>query len=951
MLRLCDIVKNYPTATTTVQALRGVSLAFRESEFVAILGPSGCGKTTMLNIIGGLDRYTSGDLIIGGVSTADFDDEHWDAYRNATIGFVFQSYNLIPHLSVLENVELALSLSGEKKKVRKEKALDALKKVGMDGEAGKRPNQLSGGQMQRVAIARAIVNDPKIILADEPTGALDSGLSVQVMNILKEIANDRLVIMVTHNQDLAAEYCTRTVRFKDGQLIEDTDPYDPDKATDAEETSPVTDVVSEEQEEQATVLQEEMTTDTSSVSQTTSDNEEPAVNYDDIKIPADDTDVKQKKVSNHKRKVAMKNLDYSANAALDKLGLNRKKKKRRDASFKPTSMSLGTAFGLSMRNLISKRRRTFFTAFAGSIGIIGLGLVLAISNGFDVFVNKMQTEMLSGVPIGIYEYNIEVSAVMDMMSDFTAPDNKGKYPEGEELGVDSGGSGAGGGLEMMLSSFFKSISKNDFSKDFENYMRKMPEENYGAMSVYYATRFNLVNKTKDRDGNTVYIDASQTPPPTSALAIATTVLGEHGQAPSYWHQLVGDKDFMLGSYDLIGENSRYPENEREIVLCVSEDNTINKDLLDQFGIDLYERDGDGKVVLENNKPKYRDIKVDDLLGQEIKLVLNNDYYTITDGYADWPDNISFSSSANTYSWSYTDQGKLAAMYDNENAVTLKISGIIRPKQGVSAGYVGNALCYTPELAEFVTDNAYESDVAKLQRDFLASDDKNELTVFCTDMPEDVALDAELSIISFSGASLSKTGFLKAIGAITTPGYINIYPKTYDQKIAVGNYIKDWNTKHGGKIGSFDVSEMFIYNLNMIIDLVSALLIAVAAISLVVSTVMIGVITSNSVIERIREIGILRSLGARKRDIRNVFIAETSIIGLASGLMGIIITYILSPLISLVINAVVGVPDLLHFHPLHAFILVVLSFLLTIISGIIPAVSASRKNVVDALRVE
>lgn len=958
MLQLCNIVKNYPTATTTVQALRGISVAFRESEFVAILGPSGCGKTTMLNIIGGLDRYTSGDLIIGGVSTVDFDDEHWDAYRNATIGFVFQSYNLIPHLTVLENVELALSLSGEKKRIRKSKAVAALKRVGMEEEINKRPNQLSGGQMQRVAIARAIVNDPKIILADEPTGALDSGLSVQVMNILQEISKDRLVIMVTHNNELAREYCNRTVRFKDGQIVEDTNPFDPseiieqitideidensDVQADAEAFAPIAPA-----DAQAEDAAQELTTD---IAESEEDEQINAavekadeVDYSRLFKDAENQNVRQKKVSNHKRKNAMKNITGSSKATFDKLGLNRTKKKRKDADFKPTSMSLGTAFGLSLRNLISKRRRTFFTAFAGSIGIIGLGLVLAISNGFDVFVQKMQTEMLSGIPIGIYEYNIEVSAIMDIMSDFTAPDMSASYPEGTGLGVQDNITGGNDIVSQVLGSFFKSVSRNNLTKDFETYMRNMPEENCAAMQIYYGTRFNLVNKTKDNDGNEIYVDASQTPEVTSAISIATTVLGENGQQPKFWHQLVGDKDFMLNSYDLL--DGEYPQNENELLLCVTENSKINKGILESFGIDMYERDEDGKVVMQNGAPKFREnLDTDDFIGAEIKLLFNNDYYQ-RDG-----DGIVAPDDVKDGTWKYTDQQKLEALYNNGNARTLKISGVIRPKKGVSAGYVGNALCYTPELGETVMKNASQSFIVELQNQMI-EEELGPLSVFGTYIGEDEELDSDLSIFSFLGSKLSWTSYLKAIGANTAPTFVKVYPVTYAQKIAAGEYISQWNSKHGGEVGYFDVSEMFIYNLNMMIDLVSILLIAVASISLVVSTAMIGVITSNSVIERIREIGILRSLGARKRDIRNVFIAETSMIGLSSGIMGIVITYVLSPLISLIIEAVAGVGDLLHFHPLHALLLVVLSFALTIISGIIPAISASRKNVVDALRVE
>ncbi len=946
MLKLCEIVKNYPTATTTVQALRGVSLTFREHEFVAILGPSGCGKTTMLNIIGGLDRYSSGDLVIGGVSTASFDDLHWDAYRNATIGFVFQSYNLIPHLTVLENVEMALNLVGEKKKVRKAKAIAALHKVGMDDEINKRPNQLSGGQMQRVAIARAIVNDPKIILADEPTGALDSELSVQVMEILREISQTRLVIMVTHNSELAAEYATRICRFKDGQLIEDTNPYD---ENDPVEEQTIDEILEEIPEQTQSVgehaITDEITADTYSLGGEVGKAHEVAeaseVDYDELTLE-DREDSGEKKVSNRKRKKQMKNMRVDNTAIFEKLGLNslskqKKKKAKKNKTFKPTSMSAGMAFSLSLRNLISKKRRTFLTAFAGSIGIIGLGLVLSMSNGFDMFVMKMQTEMLAGVPLGIYEYNVEVSAVMDIMSDLSTPsEDENSFPDSDHITVDpdggSSGGGMGGMIESVLNSFFKSVSKNDLSEEFAEYMELMPEEYRAAYSAFYGVQYNLISKSLQSDGTYVYKDSSQKPDVSSVTSISMTILGESGIKPALWQVLVGDEETMLDAYDLIGANSRYPKDKDELLLCISEDNQIDKALLDAFGISMYIENPDGSVSLVEDE----DVDADFFIGKTVRLVLNDDYYYYDAEYDE-------------YDYPFNDQNTLEGLY-NVAAMELEIVGVIRPKKDVSAGYVSTALCYTPELADFVVNNAYNSNIAKAQRRLIEENPNSNKTVFGTTLKDD-NLASGSSIAIVMGNKLNWTSHLKAIGATKAPTYINIYPATYEQKLNAGKYIGEWNKEHKGQVGYFDVSEMFIYNLNLMIDLVSLMLVAVASISLVVSTVMIGVITSNSVIERTREIGILRALGARKRDIRNVFIAETSLIGLAGGIIGIVLTYILCPIISLIIGAISGVGSLLHFHPLHAFMLVVLSLVLTVISGILPAIGASRKNVVDALRVD
>lgn len=966
MLQLKNIVKDYPTATTTVHALRKVSLTFRESEFVAILGPSGCGKTTMLNIIGGLDRYTSGDLVIGGVSTADFDDEHWDAYRNATIGFVFQSYNLIPHLNVLENVELALSLVGEKKKTRRAKAVAALHRVNMHEHVNKRPNQLSGGQMQRVAIARAIVNDPKIILADEPTGALDSELSVQVMDILQEIAKTRLVIMVTHNAELAYQYCTRICRFKDGELIDDTNPYNPEEENkvlpcgeqDAQGLLPVE---SDEESVQAQgILPEESALDsglelaTTDVLSSQNDYVKTESSDDEHVGEQDETgEKKNKKVSNHKRKVAMKHIGGDAKELFDKLGLNSlsKKKKRRSRAFKPTSMSAGMAFGLSLRNLISKRRRTFFTAFAGSIGIIGLALVLSISNGFNIFVEKMQTEMLAGVPLGIYQYNIKDSAVMDLMLNFVNEENPDAYPDGDEINVNmTSDSSSLGFITKFIDVFLDGVTKNDLSDEFTQYMKSMPKENYDTMSVSYGLRFNLVHKGYDSNGNVQYLDVSQNPEPLTAMGVATTVFGENGLQSKYWQTLVGSEEDMLKEYDLIGENSRYPQNKNEILLCVNNDNSVSKSLLNAFGIDLYEKDGGGNIVLDEGtgKPKtLSQIDSDYFIGQTFRLIDNDDYYTYDDVEGCY-DDLGFDPT--TLTWGYDDeqQTELKDMYDGSET-ELKIVGVIRKKKDGKRSYVNSALCFTPELAELALERAYDSDVAEFQRQQDRLDGNK--TVFDVELTEEELTENKGIASLVSGAVLKFSYFCKAIGASKSASYITVYPDTYSQKEVAGAYITAYANADGTNNGYFDVSSMFLYNLNIILDLVSAMLIAVASISLVVSTVMIGVITSNSVIERTREIGILRALGARKRDIRNVFLAETSLIGLGSGVFGIVVSYVLCPLISLVIKAVTGIGSLLHFHPLHALLLVALSLLLTVISGIIPAIGASRKNVVDALRVD
>ncbi len=991
MLQLKDVVKDYPTATTTVHALRKVSLNFRESEFVAILGPSGCGKTTMLNIIGGLDRYTSGDLVIGGVSTADFDDEHWDAYRNATIGFVFQSYNLIPHLTVLENVELALSLVGEKKKARRAKAVAALHKVNMHEEIDKKPNQLSGGQMQRVAIARAIVNDPKIILADEPTGALDSELSVQVMDILQELSKNRLVIMVTHNAELAYQYATRICRFKDGQLIEDTNPYDPETEIEGQtaETETVIEKIASEASDEKIVL-EEVTTDNierGEIAQT-STLQPQNDNINTQTVQNDGEPDKKKKTSNHKRKVAMRNVGEESNAIFDKLGLNSlsKKKKKRDKAFKPTSMSAGMAFGLSLKNLVSKKRRTLLTSFAGAIGIIGLALVLSIYNGFNIYLAKMETEMLAGVPLGVYQYNVSSNAMMELMTsmmDTKPSDSSTTYPDSDDIKVSSGSLYDGAMAKMMMSivkSFMDGVTKNDITVEFADYMKAMPKEYYTAMNISYGLRYNLVRKTFDSDGNVAYKDVSQQPRPLTTTAIATTVLGENGLQAKYWQELAANEEITMRSYDFIGEGSRFPKNKNEVLLCVNSDNSVNVDLLSAFGIDTYKKDANGNVEKdESGKPVKMDtasIPYEYFIGQTFKLVDNDSYYVYDEETGKYENNVGIgkaksdgsegSSGFNPLSdseskkllWSYDDSSEsqtlLKQMYD-ASGEEIKVVGVIRAKKNAEHAYVSSAICYTSDLAESTLESAQNSQLVQRQLALSAASNNKTPTVFDgvrLNDSVDFASSAGSSIAAITGIpALQYTYYMRAIGADRSPYYITVYPNDSDQKTNSGNYISAWQNSGKGNIGYFDMSEMLLVNMRGILDLVSAMLIAVAAISLVVSTVMIGVITSNSVVERTREIGILRAIGARKKDIRNVFIAETSLIGLASGLIGILVTYILCPLISLVIKAAAGIGSLLHFHPLHAFILVCLSLVLTVISGIIPAIMASRKNVVDALRVD
>ena len=895
MLKLKNVTKVYEMGDYTVRALRGVTLAFRESEFVSIIGASGCGKSTMLNIICGLDRYTTGDLIIGNTSTESFKSEQWDAYRNATIGFVFQNYNLIPHLTVVENVELALSLSGVDKAARRRMATEALERVGMGDELRKKPSQISGGQMQRVAIARALVNNPKIVLADEPTGALDSKLSVQVMELLKEVAKDRLVIMVTHNNELANTYSTRIVKLRDGLVESDSMPF----------------------EWEPELVETESETD--------------AIEADAEKASAE---VGAKK----------NNVLVAAVKSLNALGIKAKGQK---TPFKSTSMKARTAFSLSLKNLLTKKRRTFLTSFAGSVGIISLALVLAMSNGFNLVLDNMQSSILATVPIGIYEYSMDYSVMTDMFENYQY--NTSTYPDEDEIYLNGTASSSGGGMadiSGMMSSILESVGRNDISAEFVEYLKAMDPSWTNSINYFYGTKMNILAKALDDDGSVVYMDVSSTPKDTTALSIATQVLGENGQEAVNWYQLAGDSNFVLSNYDLIG--GTYPAAYNEIVLVVDGNNVVSPEALAQFGVDVYERDENNAVVYDGDSPVYKEsMSFDELFAAEIKLIDNDTYYEyVEDGGYYQPRTYGGSSNA-----PYVGD---EVLWEENSNVQLKITGVLRLKSG-ETGFVGNALCYTPELAEHVLESAAASEVTAAQKALLEEKPSSSTCVIENDnyFKGTLGIDSEITdvskIFAFFLTGLQRTARLKALAVNTEPVYINIYPKDFDSKTLITDYLNAWNDEHGN-MEYFDVSEMFIYNMRVMVDLMTTVLIAVASISLIVSCIMIAIITGNSVVERTREIGILRSLGARKKDISRVFDAETAIIGLFSGVLGIAIAYALVPLVNLLLANSVGM-SLLALNPLHAALLVVLSLGLTVLSGLVPSQMAARKNVVDALRIE
>ena len=820
MLELRNITKDYPVGDGVFRALKGIDLKFRDTEFVSVLGQSGCGKTTLLNIIGGLDRYTSGDLLIDGVSTKVYKDVDWDAYRNLRIGFVFQSYNLISHMTILDNVAMALTLSGVSRAERNRRAREALAKVGLSEQIKKLPNQLSGGQMQRVSIARALINDPEIILADEPTGALDSATSIQVMDLLKEISKTRLIIMVTHNSELADRYSTRIVRLKDGEVIGDSDPFTPEENTEAQSKT----LAATESEKQLTV----------------------------------------------------------------------KEKKKR---LKRTSMSFMTAIKLSFRNLMTKKGRTIMTAIAGSIGIIGVSLVLAISNGFTSYVTDLQTTVLSGYPIQIASSAIDTNAAMSVIAGMTADAGDKQYPDDDFVyGFDSS--------DMMEDI----IIDNSFDQDYIDYVNEVKDKGWASSISYgYAMETTVVGPTIDSDGNTVYQQVNV------KKGMLDGILGGSlgGQkTPSIgWYQMVGDKEFILSQYDMIA-GTKFPSSANEVVLVVDTYNSVSVEVLMGLGFDPDECD---------------QVSFDDIIGRKLTVVDNNALYKKLDTPSG---NKQFNKqSGSDFYRSCCEEG-------GDGTTQLEVVAVLRLKPDVMLGLLYQGINYTPELTEHLLDVNGASPVVAAQ-----------------------AADTEYNVVTGGRIALSGSThkeIMQQLGGDRTPDSMNIYPLDFENKEYILDYLDAWNDTHaGGEVQYTDMSATATDMMNEIIRIISIVLVCFAAISLVVSSVMIGIITYVSVVERTKEIGILRSLGARKRDIYNVFNAESFIVGLFAGVIGIIVTYILQPIVNVIIQnlANMGSLTLCVFNPLHALLMIVISFCLTVIAGLVPSSVAAKRDPVVALRSE
>ncbi len=836
MLQVKDIRKTYTTGDFTQNALDGVSLNFRECEFAAILGPSGSGKTTLLNIVGGLDQYDTGDLIINGKSTKKYKARDWDTYRNHSIGFVFQSYNLIPHQTVLSNVELALTLSGVSKAERRRRAKEVLRKVGLEDQMHKKPNQMSGGQMQRVAIARALINDPDILLADEPTGALDSETSVMIMDILKEIAKDRLIIMVTHNPELADQYANRIIRLKDGKIVDDTNPY------------------SDEQ----------------------------------IRT---DLETKQNK-SKEKR-------------------TNKGRKKK-------TSMSFLTAFSLSMNNLMTKKGRTFMTAFAGSIGIIGIALILSVSNGVQNYIDKVEEDTLSSYPVVIQENAVDMTAMMTAMMGDSHEDGAHELDAvySNDIMVD------------MILAMSTKIQKNDLYS-FKQYL----ESDEAPLKGYV----NDIKYSYNMDLNVYKSDVSAGPRrvnPSELLSNMFEGMGMEGAGANMmmnyhvWSEMLGNQTLLEDQYDVIA--GRWPQAYNELVLVVDDNNEISDYVLYSLGL-LDDRE---LIALMQNAFMQQSQQTDtveqtrfsfeDILKVTYKLILSADYYEKQEGV--WMDRSD-------------DPAYIAGLL--QDAVELKIVGVLRPTENAVATSIGGAIGYTKELTEFVVGETQKRQIVQEQ---------------LADMQHNVLTGEEFSMNNVVN-TYDMVALKLGIVDLDHPSSVSIYPKSFDTKDSIVDVIEAYNNRvkadgEEDKVLNYtDMVGTLMSSVTTIVNVISYVLIAFVSISLVVSSIMIGIITYISVLERTKEIGILRSIGASKRDISRVFNAETLLVGLVAGAIGIGVTLLLLIPINLIIRHLSGISGLAALPPVGGLILVLISMFLTFIAGLIPSRFAARRNPVEALRSE
>ncbi len=840
MLELSDIRKNYDTGAASVEALKGINLRFRDCEFVSILGQSGCGKTTMLNIIGGLDQYTSGDLKINGKSTKNFKDRDWDAYRNNSIGFVFQSYNLIPHQSVLSNVELALTLSGVSKSERRKRAVEALEKVGLGEHIHKKPNQMSGGQMQRVAIARALVNNPDILLADEPTGALDTDTSVQIMEILKEISKDRLIIMVTHNPELAMKYSTRIIRLLDGNITDDSNPY----------------------------TKEQM--------------EEDILNIDTSELKLSEKDKKE----------------------------SRQKKSK-------TSMSFLTALSLSTNNLMTKKARTLLTAFAGSIGIIGIALILAISNGIQDYINRVQRETLSSYPVQLQAESVDVGSLVQNMSS-----NKEQESEHDEDRIYSNNI-----MTEMVNTMTSTVQRNNLEA-FRKYIEKDDDRIKNlASDIQYSYSLPLYIYDTDTKDKVTRLNPSTVMENMYGMSVSEGGMMSAGmQNTSVWTQLLNNQDLLDEQYDMVAGN--WPQNYNEVVIVVNNDNEIDDYTLYSLGFknpDEVKKIFQSAMSGDSYETEETSYSYDEVLNKTFKVVLPGDLYRYNEKIKIWEDMTK-------------NEEYMKAVVDESEEI--KISGIIRPKEDAVNTSIASGIGYTSALMEHLIEENNGTQIVKEQ---LADKDTDVFSGLSFEDAKTLTYESNSAILGITDAD--------------NPSGILIYAKNFEEKEQIEDIIKEYNDKakqeerEADVINYTDYVGIMMSSVSTIIIAISSVLIAFVAISLAVSSIMISIITYISVLERTKEIGILRSIGASKKDISRVFNAETLIEGFASGVLGIIITLILCIPANIIIENVTDIANVAKLPWVGAVILIIISMCLTMLAGFIPAKMAAKKDPVVALRTE
>ena len=845
MLKLKNIKKNYVLGNEQIKALKGIGIEFRKNEFVAILGPSGCGKTTLLNIIGGLDHYTSGDLIIDSVSTKKYKDKDWDTYRNHKIGFVFQNYNLITHQNVLSNVELALTLSGVGPKERRIKAKEALEKVGLKDQLYKKPNQMSGGQMQRVAIARALVNNPDIILADEPTGALDTKTSEQIMEILQEISKNQLVIMVTHNPELAKKYATRIINLLDGEITSDTRPY-------------------------------------------------------------------TEKIEKEKEKESNKN--------------------------KKTSMSFWTAFNLSLNNLLTKKGRTILTAFAGSIGIIGIALIMSLSNGVQTYIDNVQKETLTSYPITIQKESVNLTDFIETLQ-----------PSDEETSHDNDKIYSNNVMTDMMSAMSSKVKSNNL-ESFKKYIEseKSDIKNYtSAIDYSYDLQLQIY---KDSDDEIVQVNPNNV---LDEIGMSLNSMQSEFMSTDVFVEMFDSQEMNEQMYDLVAGS--WPTKYNEVVLLVDENNEISDFTLYALGLkdskelkEMYQNIVNG-VAFESKETSY---EIEDLLNLKFKFLLNSDYYEKENGI-----------------WINKKDDEEYLKEKLDNAEELIITGIIKPNEESLAKSTTGGILYLNDLEKYVIDKGNETKIAKEQKE---NPDINIFTgqKFSSEEFDMESLSPEILkyLQSLSPEEMAKVienykdtanasyeQVLNKIGVIDldNPTAINLYPKDFDAKEEIIKIIDGYNENQDDEniINYSDVVGLMISGVSTIIDVISYVLMAFVSISLIVSSIMIGIITYISVLERTKEIGILRAIGASKKDISRVFNAETFIEGLISGVLGILVTLLLNIPINMIIKELANISNIAILPVKGAIILVIISITLTIIAGLIPSKMASKKDPVEALRVD